>query len=241
MALAQVLQLGDSEKLTFEGRPEVVSAWTAALSRLIAIVKQRRSYETLYGGTAQAPFSPRSRVVQNPRVRALLVMRQDKLLDAQQMRLLRRSGIHSGGLSSGSFNSSGGHTACAANGAAVAEPLSARGFHALAGGGSLNGGGSLVRGAAAPTAATAPILSSAIAGGRAAFASWAASGGQPPNGSATPAEPGPPSEEDGMARREAYLQLHAGMRTKYEGRARPADGADTVAGKPAANGHARPA
>ena len=235
MVLAQVLQLGDSEKLTFEGRPEVVSAWTAALSRLIAIVKQRRSYETLYGGTAQAPFSPRSRVVQNPRVRALLVMRQDKLLDAQQMRLLRRSGIHSGGLSSGSFNSSGGHTACAANGAAVAEPLSARGFHALA------GGGSLVRGAAAPTAATAPILSSAIAGGRAAFASWAASGGQPPNGSATPAEPGPPAEEDGMARREAYLQLHAGMRAKYEGRARPADGADAVAGKPAANGHARPA
>ena len=78
-----VLQVGESEKLTFEGRAETIAAWSAALSRLIATVKQRRTYETLYGGLGQAPFSPRTRAVQNPRVRALLSQRQAALMETQ--------------------------------------------------------------------------------------------------------------------------------------------------------------
>jgi hypothetical protein len=92
LRVVQVVQLGDagSEKLAFEAKAEVVSAWSAALSRLIAVVKQRRSYETLYGGAAFAAFSPRSVAVASPKVSRLLRERQEKLTRAKQERLLSR-------------------------------------------------------------------------------------------------------------------------------------------------------
>ena len=58
-------------KVAFEGPPEKVAAWAAALQRLVAIVRQRRSYETLYGGAnaTNDAFSPRTIAVSSPKVR----------------------------------------------------------------------------------------------------------------------------------------------------------------------------
>ena len=49
------------ETLSFESASEELAArWAAALARLVAIVKQRHSYERLYGGTEANTFSPRT-------------------------------------------------------------------------------------------------------------------------------------------------------------------------------------
>jgi hypothetical protein len=79
--------------LTLESDAPQIAAWAAALTRLVAITRQRHSYEQLYGGEGLAGhFSPRSRTVGTPRLRRLLLERQDRLVTAQQARILRHAG-----------------------------------------------------------------------------------------------------------------------------------------------------
>jgi hypothetical protein len=89
-----LLHVGETAQrpLAFEGSAAKVAAWAGALARLIAIVKQRKTYENLYGGNAgSSTFSPRTLAVSSPRVRRLLIERQEQLTDRQQQLLLQRA------------------------------------------------------------------------------------------------------------------------------------------------------
>lgn len=134
-----VLQLGSKTKtLVFEGLPEKVSAWAAALQRLVAIVRQRRSYEMLYGGaeTSDDMHSPRTLAVSSSKVRELLKSRQESLTNDMQMKIMRRKAASAGramdamGASNGHLNghsNSNGHQNGTINGGGAASGSSGAG------------------------------------------------------------------------------------------------------------------
>lgn len=199
-----VIQIGETERISFEGRAENIAAWKGALCRLIAVIKQRKSYETLYGGDAgNAVFSPRTRAVNDPRVQQLLQERQDVLISTQQTKL-RRRGAASGSAPAGApagapaFEHDGLPPLLPPAAAPAAErslgsvtgarasppstpllqnppPPPPRARHAQ---------GTLLEAAPAPSP-VAPILSAALEGGL-AFASWATAGrNHPPSNGAS--------------------------------------------------------
>lgn len=84
------VQLDTQETLTFEtSSAETANQWAAALARLVAILKQRHSYERLYGGT-NGDFSPRAVLVSSERLRVLLQQRQTALTTSRQLCLLKK-------------------------------------------------------------------------------------------------------------------------------------------------------
>ena len=62
--------------------------WVAALSRLLAINRQRHSYEQLFGGISSGVGSPRSLAVAEPRIRDLLAGRARALCHGRQQAIL---------------------------------------------------------------------------------------------------------------------------------------------------------
>ena len=74
------------EMLSFEAEAAQTAAWAAALARLVAILKQRHSYERLYGGRIES-FSPRSKAILAPRIRLCLERRQQQLVSSNQAKL----------------------------------------------------------------------------------------------------------------------------------------------------------
>ena len=69
-----------------EAEAAQTAAWAAALARLVAILKQRHSYERLYGGRIES-FSPRSKAILAPRIRLCLERRQQQLVSSNQAKL----------------------------------------------------------------------------------------------------------------------------------------------------------
>ncbi|KAL1529452.1 hypothetical protein AB1Y20_000399 [Prymnesium parvum] len=79
----------DSERLTFVADdPKQVHLWAAALSRLLAIIRQRHSYEQLFGGIAAGAESPRTLAVRLPLMDQLLEQRANALMDSKQRALI---------------------------------------------------------------------------------------------------------------------------------------------------------
>ena len=103
-----IVHIGADEKLFFESSSaDRVAAWASALARLLAVVRQRKTYENLFGGTDPADsLSPRSRAVSSPRVRDLLQERES-LSEEKQQRLKRRSNSSSRSMAN-MANGSGG-------------------------------------------------------------------------------------------------------------------------------------
>jgi hypothetical protein len=94
------LSINGSERLLFEAETDEsseCSEWSAALARLVAILRQRHTYEGLYGGASTGDLSPRTRAVSTPGTQHQLELRQVALTDAQQMRLLRATLAGHGG------------------------------------------------------------------------------------------------------------------------------------------------
>mmetsp|Transcript_45992 Transcript_45992/g.105367 ORF Transcript_45992/g.105367 Transcript_45992/m.105367 type:complete len:198 (-) Transcript_45992:261-854(-) len=76
-------------RLTFVADdPKQVHLWAAALSRLLAIIRQRHSYEQLFGGIAAGAESPRTLAVRLPLMDQLLEQRANALMDSKQRALI---------------------------------------------------------------------------------------------------------------------------------------------------------
>ena len=97
-----------AEVLVFEAEAMQAAAWASALARIIAILKQRHSYERLYGGTAgTAIVSPCPVAVLAPQIHRFIELRQARLTEAQQARLRARSSRQRSDSDDGDGRSSG--------------------------------------------------------------------------------------------------------------------------------------
>ena len=90
-----------------------MSAWAAGLARLVAIMKQRSSYEQLYGygGAPATEQSARSHLRSSPWLSHTLALRAGTLTERRKLEIRQRS--KSGGLVS---SSDGGNTVGPASG-----------------------------------------------------------------------------------------------------------------------------
>ena len=92
--LGLLLSIDGGEKVTFEAAmaPQLPHLWADALSRLLAINRQRHSYETLFGGVSDSGGSPRSLAVSSPPISEALSLRASTLLKSQQRAVVEHSG-----------------------------------------------------------------------------------------------------------------------------------------------------